>query len=64
MVTTKNVDVRITTIIDIIGLSSEVKPIVSHEKYLISSGSTYTETDTGDMYMYYQKTRRWYLLQD
>jgi hypothetical protein len=53
-----------TTIVDIVGLSTEIKPIIYYEGYLISSGSTYKESDTNDMYMYYKENRQWYLLQE
>lgn len=64
MTTKTNSDAYITTIIDIVGASNEIKPIVLHENYFISSGSTYEETDTGKIYMYYRDKRKWYLLQD
>lgn len=64
MTASKNKETVHTTIIDIIGLSTEIKPIISFEHHLISSGSTYIETDTGNVYMYYKTTRQWYLLQD
>ena len=53
-----------TTIVDIVGLSTDIKPIIAYENYLISSGSTYKEKDTGKLYMYYRETRQWYLLQN
>lgn len=64
MTTKTNSDAYITTIIDIVGASDEIKPIVLHENYLISSGSIYKENDTGKTYMYNQEKRKWYLLQD
>ncbi len=64
MTITKNKNSTNTTIVDIVGESTEIKPIIFHEGYLISSGSTYKENDTGDTYMYYKETRQWYLLQD
>ena len=64
MTVTKNNNIKDTTIVDIAGKSTEIKPIIYYEGYLISSGSTYKEDDTGDIYMYYKETRQWYLLQD
>jgi hypothetical protein len=64
MIVAANKDAYNTTVVDIVGLSSEIKPIIYHDGYLISSGSTYKESDTNDMYMYYKEKRQWYLLQD
>lgn len=50
--------------IDIVGLSTEIKPVILYEKYLMSSGSKFVESDTGNKYMYDQDGRKWYLLQD
>lgn len=64
MTITANKNIKGTTIVEIIGLSTEIKPIIYCEHYLISSGSTYKEIDTGNVFMYYKDTRQWYLLQD
>ena len=64
MTVTKNKKLSGTTIIDIVGSSTEIKPIIACKDYLISSGSTYKEKDTDRLYMYYKETRQWYLLQN
>ena len=64
MIVAANKNTYNTTIIDIIGLSTETKPIIYYDGYLISSGSTYKECDTNDTYMYYKEHRQWYLLQE
>ena len=46
--------------LDIIGLSTDIKPIGEFKNNLIINGSTFLEMDTGDIYLYDEDNTKWH----
>ena len=55
-------DTTLKGILAIAGLSTDSKPTTEIGKYTIMNGSTFTEMDTGKVYMFSEENHTWYEL--
>lgn len=61
MVTLNTIDgYPLKTFSDLYGKSTDEKPLVKFDGYMIGNGSIFTEVDTGNIYMYDEENQRWY----
>lgn len=44
---------------DLVGLSTDTKPVTTYNGYLIGNGSTFLSMDDGTVYMYDETGTRW-----
>ena len=52
----------VTGLLEIVGLSSDNKPIKTVDNYYIMNGSTFLEMDTGMVYFYDEKAQQWIIM--
>ena len=48
------------SVLDIVGLSTDTKPTDAVEGIAITNGSTFTEIDTSNIYMFDEETHTWF----
>ena len=51
---------RNSATLDIVGLSTDEKPIDKFENTPIINGSVFLEMDTGEIYLYDEENSKWY----
>lgn len=51
---------RNSATLDIVGLSTDVKPLGKFENTPIINGSAFLEMDTGEIYLYDEENSKWY----
>jgi len=47
-------------VLDIVGLSTDTKPISTIESLTITNGSIFTEIDTANIFMFDEENRTWH----
>lgn len=52
----------VTGLLEIVGLSSDNKPIKTVDNYYIMNGSTFLEMDTGIVYFYDEEAQQWIII--
>ena len=52
----------VTGLLEIVGLSSDNKPIKTVDNYYIMNGSTFLEMDTGIVYFYDEGAQQWIII--
>ena len=52
----------VTGLLEIVGLSSDNKPIKTVDNYYIMNGSTFLEMDTGMVYFYDEEAQQWTII--
>ena len=52
----------VTGLLEIVGLSSDDKPIETVGDYYIMNGSTFLEMDTGIVYFYDEEAQQWIIM--
>ena len=52
----------VTGLLEIVGLSSDNKPIKTTGDYYIMNGSTFLEMDTGVVYFYDEEAQQWIII--
>ena len=52
----------ITGILEIVGTSSDIKPVESDNDCRIMNGSTFLEMDTGIVYFYDEEAQQWIIM--
>lgn len=51
-----------TGILEIVGTSSDIKPVESYNDCRIMNGSTFLEMDTGVVYFYDEEAQQWIII--
>lgn len=51
-----------TGILEIVGTSSDIKPVESYNDCRIMNGSTFLEMDTGMVYFYDEEAQQWIII--